>query len=421
MAIELSDITFTDQDDIVPLSGVDQIFNRYRRFANTLLGNDTITGIGSLNYNDPTSNYGIFNSGTLDMAEGNDVITGTTYGTGIYNSGTLNLAEGNDVISGTATNSGIINFGILDTAEGDDIITTDGQRAAGFNNGGRLDTGEGDDIIIGEGYYWGITNGGNFDTGDGNDRIRGIGDSEYWGGYGILNSSLTFNTGDGNDTIDGTGSYGIYNSGFINTGNGEDIIIIKGKDEVGSALFNSSTSTIDTGGNDDIIIGSGGIDNYGNIDTGDGDDSLTASILAEISYSNRALENFNAIETGEGNDIITSTDIIYNQGVINTGNGNDSIIAKGGFESGSNSTGGVFLGNGEDYIKGFGSGNFYGESGNDILELTPGTYTVGISGTMVNFTKYSAMMITSEFEQLKAGSTTYDFTSLTAGQIIVVA
>jgi len=134
MAIELSNLTFTEQDDLVPASGVEQIFNSYRRVANTLLGNDTITGIGSLDYNDPTSNYGIFNSGTLDMAEGNDVITGTTYGTGIYNSGTLDMAEGNDVISGTATYSGIINAGTLDTAEGDDIITANGQGAVGFNN-----------------------------------------------------------------------------------------------------------------------------------------------------------------------------------------------------------------------------------------------------------------------------------------------
>jgi hypothetical protein len=43
MAIELSNITFTDQDDIVPLSGVEQILNT--GVANALAGNDTITGI----------------------------------------------------------------------------------------------------------------------------------------------------------------------------------------------------------------------------------------------------------------------------------------------------------------------------------------------------------------------------------------
>jgi hypothetical protein len=106
------------------------------------------------------------------------------------------------------------------------------------------------------------------------------------------------------------------------------------------------------------------------------------------------------------------------------GDGNDSIIANEGFESGENSSGAWFLGEGEDYIKGFGSGDFYGGNGNDTLELTPGTYTVGIWGegdTSVIFTKGNSLMITSEFEQLIAGGTTYNFASLTAGQTIIVA
>jgi hypothetical protein len=38
--------------------------------ANTLAGNDRITGVGA------GSKYSIFNSGTIDTAEGNDIITG---------------------------------------------------------------------------------------------------------------------------------------------------------------------------------------------------------------------------------------------------------------------------------------------------------------------------------------------------------
>jgi hypothetical protein len=105
------------------------------------------------------------------------------------------------------------------------------------------------------------------------------------------------------------------------------------------------------------------------------------------------------------------------------GDGNDSIIANDGFESAPNSSGAWFLGEGEDYIKGFGSGDFYGGNGNDTLELTSGTYTVGIwgeGGESPIFTKGDQLMITSEFEKLKAGSTIYDFTSLIAGQIITV-
>jgi hypothetical protein len=182
---------------------------------------------------------------------------------------------------------------------------------------------------------------------------------------------------------------------------------------------------------------------------GDGNDSL--ALTASKVFPNYALDNSNTIDTGDGDDIITSIGVIYNEGVIETGNGddsiivnstgtgygiynnggainmgdgNDSIIANEGFESGPNSSGAWFLGEGDDYIKGYGSGDFYGGNGNDTLELTPGTYTVGIwgeAGESPIFTKGDQLMITSEFEKLKAGSTIYDFTSLTAGQIIIVA
>jgi hypothetical protein len=82
--------------------------------------------------------------------------------------------------------------------------------------------------------------------------------------------------------------------------------------------------------------------------------------------------------------------------------------------------GSVFLGNGQDTLKGFGEGNCNGGNNQDTLELTSGTYTVGISGTTVSFNRGGVIMQTSEFEKLIAGSTTYNFTSLSQGQTIVV-
>jgi len=94
----------------------------------------------------------------------------------------------------------------------------------------------------------------------------------------------------------------------------------------------------------------------------------------------------------------------------------------------------VFLGNGKDYFKGFGSGIFNGGKGQDTLELTTGTYTIEISETTVNFIQTNVppnpydpnyngtlIMITSEFEKLITGSITRNFSSLTNGQTIVVA
>jgi len=123
------------------------------------------------------------------------------------------------------------------------------------------------------------------------------------------------------------------------------------------------------------------------------------------------------INTGDGMDIITSSNGIENDGTINTGNGVDFIIANGGFKG----MGSVFLGNGKDYLKGFGTGKFNGGKNEDTLELPSGSYTVGRSGTTVSFTYSGVIMKTSEFEKLIAGSTTYDFTTLSQGQTIVVA
>jgi hypothetical protein len=114
---------------------------------------------------------------------------------------------------------------------------------------------------------------------------------------------------------------------------------------------------------------------------------------------------------------------IYNNGsTINTGDGNDSIIANGGFLSDSDNSGSVFLGDGEDYIKNFGSGNFYGGNGNDtrINARILCRWDMDEGGESTIFTNDNQLMITSEFEKLKAGNTIYDFTSLTTGQVITV-
>jgi hypothetical protein len=175
--------------------------------------------------------------------------------------------------------------------------------------------------------------------------------------------------------------------------------------------------------------------NTGNVFLGEGNDSLSAS------GSGDSITNSNFIGTGDGNDIITGIGVIYNDGVIETGNGDDSILVYGifnnsgainmgdgndvirDFDSDPNSSGAWFLGEGDDYIQlGSANGDFYGGSGNDTLQLPFGTYTVGIGGEVgesLIFTSGDRLMITSEFETLKVGSTIYDFTSLTAGQIIV--
>jgi len=224
---------------------------------------------------------------------------------------------------------------------------------------------EQNDIVFAPGEE--IINNGVANTLAGDDIIIGTGTT-----YGIRNNAI-FDTGNGDATIIGTGStYGIYNTGEITTGNGDTTIISTG------VIYNGGI--IKTGNGNDFILAGGGVDSTG-----------------------------------------TEYGIYNNGGIIDTGNGDDFILANAGFKSHWTGSGIVSLGGGEDYIKGFGSGDFYGGNDEDTLELTPGIYTVGIENTKVNFAKDNQLMRTSEFETLMAGGTTYDFTSLTEGQIITVA
>jgi hypothetical protein len=419
MAIDLSHLTFTDQNDIVPQSGVEQIVNT--GIANTLAGHDEITGTGG-------DSIGIVN---LDWSffytdDGDDIITGTGTGGIFLGYGSdFGTGKGNDRIIGMGLdNYGIVtlDFARFNTDDGDDTIEGFGFEIGIINSiASTIDTGKGNDLIHATAGLIGIRNHGTINTGSGEDSIT-ITNINPLANYLALYNYGIIDTGDDDDVIRSTGV--IENAGVINTGNGENEILFQGK---------------------------GKLINRGEVLLGDGDDFLTIEFtdLPEL-----ALENFGDLETGDGNDIIFSSGAIYNEGFIKTGNGNDKIIVDGGvngtgtgygiynngsrietgdgndtiiaydgFKSAPNSSGAWFLGEGDDYIKGFGSGDFYGGNGNDTLELTPGTYTVeiwGEAGESPIFKKGGQLMITSEFETLIAGGTTYDFANLIADQIITV-
>jgi len=352
MAIELSNIAFTNQADVIPAFGVEDIVNTGS--ANTLAGNDEITGTGT--------EYNLIGEPTGD---------GTGFyniGTGFYNIGTLNTANGNDIITGIHSPTDPYNS-----------IGLDVKSYGILHEAGTIDTGNGNDIITGI-----------------SEAI--IDDGTAFTGFGIyIGSNSTLDTGKGNDIITARGRYfGILNYGIVHTDDGNDLI-------TGTSGEGLSSS----------------VHNLGVINTGDGNDTITGTPTG-TAWIEVGIYNADTIDTGNGNDTIIGIGArsgIENYGTINTGDGKDSIITDGGF----NGAGNVFLGNGKDYLKGFGSGNCNGGNGQDTLELTSGSYTIGISGTAVNFTNGSTIMNTSEFEELLAGSITYNFSSLTNGQTIFVA
>jgi len=289
MAIELSNLAFTDQDDVVPASGVEEILNT--GIANTLAGDDTITSTGT----------------KFNLHPFIDIL-----GTGFHNIGTLNTAEGNDRITG-------IHRPNESEPYPDDPRGLGNVRSYGiFNERGTIDTGDGNDLITGI-----------------SEAKEGIGSHSSFYPFGIENDNGIINTGDGNDAIMGTGDIGIYNdvSSILDTGKGDDLITGIGR--VGILNF---IATIDTGSGNDIITGIGndlysnGIYNFQSINTGDGNDTITGTTF-NIGSGIANLES-GTIDTGDGDDIITAIgnpNAIYNYGLIFNGYGNDSIISNGIF------------------------------------------------------------------------------------------
>ncbi len=414
MAIDLSTITFTNNADIIPSLGTDNIILDANRSVRTYSGNDILTGIAT---NMTLGKNGIENRGSIDTGLGDDLLTGVSTSTsfpgnwkGIENYGKIETGLGNDKIFAKSLYTGLFNRGIVDTASDDDTIVGEGGSTYyDIVNGGLIDTGDGNDRIEGRLDNRVIirTGSGNdtiktlpfstnpslynqtnatIDTGEGNDLITGLTSDSNW-----ITNKGTISTGSGDDTIDGMcfnspSSVGILNAdgGKIDTGAGKDIIRINGilnpGDGSGKGIYNQGI--IDTGDNEDTIESSGsdtGINNEATIVTGNGNDTITGNTVSSFGYG---IYNTGSIDLGLGDDIITGRRYspnnyggvgIFNSGSINTGAGNDVVDAlRGGFGG----DGDIQLGAGNDIVKGFGTGYFDGGNGKDYLVFGAGTYAV---------------------------------------------
>lgn len=213
--------------------------------------------------------------------------------------------------------------------------------------------------------------------------------------FGIYNSVLI--TGRGDDLISGDGSAGFQSNGL----------------QIGSF---SQAAGIDTGDGEDIIIGLGsgggaggfGISNFsGFINTGDGDDLIVGR--SQVSWM--GLYNFGLIDTGSGDDEIIASGMI-NGGTISTGSGDDLVVS----EDGSGNAGTLQLGSGDDTIKGILSGNVSGSEGMDTALLRPGTYTIDDTGNAF-INNVGSSLFLSGFE--KIGSLTDNVLDLHAGTLSI--
>jgi Ca2+-binding RTX toxin-like protein len=296
---------------------------------------------------------------TLNLGNGNDVVTVGNLAGVAQTVLTINGGDGNDTLDASAGVLGDVRLR-LSGDNGNDRITGSVNDDT-IEGGAGKDTllgGSGGDVIIGGADNDAINGGAGDDsmTGDdGNDTLAGgDGNDTLRGGLG--NDSLTAQAGDdsldgaegrdtllggdGNDALDGGGG-----KDYLTGGNGDD--------------------TLDGGRNDDTIFGDAGADtirgNHGNdsIDAGTGNDTVSGG------------DGNDTIQGGDGNDLMTGAD---GNDILNGAAGNDTLTGSDGNDilAGGGGSDIVLGDDGDDTVKGNGGSNtLAGGQGNDVVDSLP--------------------------------------------------
>jgi hypothetical protein len=243
------------------------------------------------------------------------------------------------------------------------------------------------------------------------EAINGLGNI----GVGIHIDEGTIRTGGSDDLVLGTThghasrAYGIQMLGLVDTGKDNDEVRGTAINEtpgstVTIGLFNYDEGYILTDAGADVVFGMGrsngknvvGIQNQGLIDLDMGDDQIEGSASATIEGPVYGIANdikeeslgAGEIRMGHGSDTLRGeafgygiqVSAILNRGLIDMGDGDDTVDALQGGFSGDGLT---QLGLGDDTVMGFGSGLFDAGGGveldaqRDRLLLPDGVYTIG--------------------------------------------
>lgn len=281
--------------------------------------------------------YPSLTSVQVDGGNGNDTITGSTYGDH------LNGGDGNDLLDGQD------GADTLDGGDGRDSITggNGNDSLIGEDGSDTISGDAGDDTIVAGNHADSVTGGtGNdsIDAGQSNDTVLG---------------------GDGNDTING--------------GDGNDSL----SGEVGfdSIFGGAGNDTLSGGLDDDTLTGQAGNDVVSGDDGADqvlggaGNDSVSGNVGNDLVNGEAGDDIVNG---NEGNDTIFG------------GNGNDTLRGDGTATAGSAAGNDVLNGQGgnDTLLGGGGADNFDGGAGNDVVDSAdpaPETapLTVSVAGSSV--------------------------------------
>jgi hypothetical protein len=434
----LSKVQFTNQSDVV--NPGTELFNPKFSAVATLRGNDQIIGTANL-----TGDFAFSAFVEIAALDSNAIASANLSGKatvavdGIKNEGIIHTNQGSDVVRGTATAD------ITATAATMSQVTAIANRtnaiaiAKAFadlnikatadgidNSGGQINSGQGNDSVDGDtiGSVAAIA----LARADASAIVDAIckapmseGLTAFAGAIatslaqttitatGIKNIGGTITSGKGNDTLSASATSsaatfaGVYGSSFASATPENQALAM--------AVINAVAKASDQ---------ASAIDNTGSgvIRTGTGDDTIEAT--AKASKKAIAIDNVTGwITTGDGNDTIsaqaTGSDSygIFG-GRIDMGQGDDRAIASS-FAGGVN----IDMGQGKDFVQGFGDAKVDGGKGSDIL--SQGSYnrdSFKISfgaNNGANFQLGGITMTTTGFEQFQfAGGVSYTYNQLLA-------
>ena len=357
---------------------------------------------------------GIKNQGTINTNQGRDIVRGT---------GTANIAATAQTVSqaiaiAQKTNASAIAKAFADvnikaTAEGID------------NSGGQINSGQGNDTVDGDtiGSVAAVA----MATADASAIVDAICKAPM--SEGLTAFAYAIATSLAQATIGATGIKNM--GGIITSGKGKDTLSASATSSAATfaSVYGSSFASA-TPGNQALAMAvvnatakasdqAIAIDNkWGVIRTGTENDTINAT--AKASNKAIAIDNVTgSITTGDGNDTISAQATGANSygifgGFIDMGKGDDRLLA-------SNFAGGVNInmGEGKDFVQGFGNAIVDGGKESDILSLgsyNKDSFKIGFGANNgANFQLDGITMTTTGFEQFQfAGGVTYTYNQLIA-------
>ncbi len=362
-----------DGDDYVQLStvGMNLDNTESNNIINTGAGNDTIVvntsnnsidaGSGNNNitigYDDSSGSIGNWSGNTIS-GSGNNTIhdyynkttTGHTGSVDFLAGETKTVTIGDKTYTVTNNESSSTITFIWSIDESGKITMSDSGSTAGFTV--RAASGQADDIEISGGYFWDI------DTGDGDDTI-------------ILDTQrATVNAGSGNDTVTiNSGS----NNNTVNGGAGTNTLVDNGTNTTAtnfgpktsdSVSFGANeTKTIEIDGKIYTVKNNGSANNTFNWEANSSNGIVFMSSNFEITAASGQQDKIiikgsdNVLNTGDGDDRVDIYDTTSHNNVINTGDGNDEVWVSVGYNNTINT------GNGNDSVY------LFNEASNNTVNL----------------------------------------------------